>query len=201
MLLDGPIILGIAATGRWPAFLRLMPGPVVVSQNTPAEIGAAWIAGVRGADAVNVDDLVVLPVADPADPARAIQRGREWRALGETWRATGVSGARSIALAASVVTAIERGIPLVSHDRLAWDLVHRRHRARKLSLLGLVEVLLPAARAGSVTPTEAWATYCEIAVSGASEQPGWPVSTPDKAFVALATEAAPPAVKPKPSSS
>lgn len=200
LILDGPIILGIAATGRWPALLRLFPELTFVSQNTQAEIREAWIAGVPGGDAINLDELVVLPVADTADPARAIQRGREWRALGETWRATGVSAARAIALAASVVTAIERGIPLVSHDRFAWGLVERQHRARKLPLLGLADLLAPAAIGGRMTPLEAWAAYCEIAIAGPGEQPGWSVSTSERAFMALATQARP-ALKRKPASS
>lgn len=196
MILDGPVILGIAAAGRWPDLLRLMPAPILVSQNTPAEIREAWVAGVRGADAVNLDELVVLPVADPADPAQAMLRGREWRALGEAWRATGVSAVRAIAIAASVVTAIERGIPLVSHDRLAWDLVQRQHRARKLHVLGLADILVSAAARGLIAPAEAWAAYCEIAAAGAGEQPAWPTSTSHQAFLALATRRGP-AVKRK----
>lgn len=189
VILDGPVVLGIAATGRWPDFLRLIPAPTFVSQNTPAEIREAWVEGVSGAEVVNLDGLVVLPVADPADAAQAIQRGREWRALGETWRPTGMSAVRANALAASVVTAIERGIRLVSHDPLAWNLVYRRHRARKLSLLGLADILTSAAREGRITAVEAWAAYCEITASEAGQQPDWPVSTSEMAFMALANQA------------
>lgn len=175
LLVDVPIVLVLARIGQWPQLFEQLGVAPVVSLHAQAEIREAWAADVAGADLVDAEGLTVQPPA-PADDIEALTRaGQHWRALGAGWRQGSEGPTRSISLAGAVVAAINHGIPLLSHDFRAWDLVKNPNRARRLTLVGLADVFGLACQRGVTGTDQAWSWYETAVGLGAGQQPTWPV--------------------------
>src|SRR5262245_32643035 len=115
-LVDVPILLGVASVDWLAEFRRILPSSLVVSQNAPAELREAWLAGAPGSDRIDPDELTVLAPAGSGNANELITAGQAWRALGTAWRRPGERRHRSDSLAAALVAAVNLGVPLLSHD-------------------------------------------------------------------------------------
>ena len=172
VLVDGPVLLGMAAVGEWPRLVECLGGSPVVAQNTPAELRAAWAASQPGSDAIDEAQLTVMsmPSALPngQDPALT------WKPLALAWQDPVISELRGNGLAAGFVTAYAANVPFLSNAPEAWRAL--KTRFAKMQILGVVECLHAGVQAGRFDAETAWRLYVRIAQAGAGAQPGWRIS-------------------------
>lgn len=169
MVVDGPLVLAMAAAGLWPMLVRDLGGLPLVAQNTPAELSAAWAASVPGTEAIKQDELDVMPMP-PGTPGKD-EPALVWRPLASAWQHAATSDARCNALAAAFVTAQAAKVPFLTHAPEAWRAV--RGRLSKMDVIGMVECLHASVRAGRHDAESAWSLYTQIARSAAGPQQGW----------------------------
>lgn|GEM_PF-5763097 len=173
VLIDGPLLIGLAASGDLATVDVWFDGRLRVSQNTPAEIRDAWANGVPGADLDT--DAQVVAVADAGDDvATQTALGRQWRTLADMWRQGSMSEGRARGLATSFVTAKHRNIPLLTHHEQAWVAAAPSSGVpRRVQIGGIVEVALVGVKAAAIDPASAWELYSRVASTAAGFQPEW----------------------------
>lgn len=170
IVVDGPIIIGFAATtGDLAAVSTWFKGRLKVSQNTPAEIREAWSNSIPGAE---LDaDPYVISVSNTGDPPDIqAELAKQWRGLSRTWRRDAMTEVRVRGLATGFVTAMHPKLPLLTHDPQAWQAAAPNGVPRRVRIGGMVEVVLIGCKLHAITPDAAWDLYTRTSATIAGPQ-------------------------------
>lgn len=168
-VVDGPLVIAMAAAGIWPMAVEDLGASPWVGQNTPAELREAWAASEPGTDEIDENQLSVM--AMPRGTPDTYEPALIWRPLASLWRRPSMTEARCVAVAAAFVTAHAASVPFLTHAPEAWRAA--RIRFRKMHIIGSVECLHASVRLGRHDADAAWALYAQIARSAVGPQPGW----------------------------